>query len=61
MTVFNVLIHLQAAIAVGVVLYGVRCFILDQDDIVSRYALRAGTAFYMWLFFCAMLVGLAGS
>lgn len=59
--IFSVLIHLQAVIAIAVVLYGVRCFILDHDDIVTRYVMRAGTAFYMWLFFCAMLVGLAGA
>jgi hypothetical protein len=61
MPIFNVLIHAQAAVAVAVVLFGVRCFVLGQDDIVTRYVLRAGTAFYMWMFFCAMLVGLAGA
>ena len=58
---FYVLIHAQGFIALAVALYGVRCFVLDLDDIVTRYILRAGTAAYMWLFFCACLVGLAGA
>lgn len=54
----GILLTLCSLVAMLVILYGVYCMVTFRDDIVTRYVLRAGTAFYMWLFFCAVMVGL---
>ena len=54
----SALMTAQSLIALSVLLYAVRCFINDTDDIVSRYVLRAGTAAYMLTFFSACMIGL---